>query len=137
MTWTGVAISGGVMSWAILSEISWGVNGLINASHYVFRMQLPGTLQFFAMFIVLLEAIFLAAFLHQFDSGAEGDEIPHFAHVDAIAIGVSDLGGGGDDDDLFGFEPGQHPDDTFLRVVPADDGVVNDDEGIDPFRTVP
>src|ERR1700722_4331012 len=114
-----------------------GGKRMVNAFHYILRMQVPGTLQFLAMLIIFLKTIVPATFLHQFDGGTEGDEISHFAHIDAIAIGVSDLGRGGENDDLPGFETGQHPDDAFPKSSPTHDGVVDDDEGIDTFPDSP
>src|ERR1700744_5192920 len=83
------------------------------------------------MVIQFLQAIFFPAFLQQLDRRAEGDEITQFAHIDAIAIRVADLGGGRDNDYLFRMQPGQHPDNAFLQGGSSYDGVIDDDQGID------
>src|SRR5579872_4618987 len=70
---------------------------LVDPSHYIFRMEMAGTLQFLTMLVVFLKAILASAFSHQFDGRAEGDEVPQFAHVDAVAVGVPDLRSGGYD----------------------------------------
>lgn len=69
-----------------------------------------------------------AALGEQCDGGLEGNEVAKFCHIDAVAIGVADLGGGADDDDFSRPQAVECADDALAQGCAADDAVVNDDE---------
>ena len=60
--------------------------------------------------------------------GLEGNELAHFRHVDAVAIGVTDLRSGGADDDLFRIGAGEDFENRFFQRGAAHNGVIDDDE---------
>ena len=68
------------------------------------------------------------------DGGVECDELAELGHVDAIAIRIADLRGGGADDDLRRLGAGEDFQDGFLEGRAADDGVVEDDEVVAGFH---
>ena len=96
-------------------------------------MELSVSLHFLATGIEFVEEAIQTMIFQQGDGGSEGDEVAQFAHINAIAVGVSDLGCRTDDDDLFGAESREHAYDAFLEGRTAHDGIIYDDEAIRIF----
>ena len=67
-----------------------------------------------------------AAFFDEADGRLEGDKIPQTRHVNAIAIGVTDLRCAGCDHNAFGVEAIEDAEDGSLERGAADDAVVDD-----------
>lgn len=73
-----------------------GVNFLYGVAHFS-----GGLFEFGEAFGVdFVEEGVFSAFFEKGDGGFEGDEFAEFCHVDSVAIGVANLGGGGGDDDF-------------------------------------
>src|SRR6266566_335626 len=90
-------------------------------------------MELFAFIIQLLQAILPSPVLHQLYGRTECYEIAQFAHIDAVTVGIAYLGGGGYNDDLFGFQAAEHAYDALLQSGTTDDGVIDHHEGILSF----
>ena len=85
-------------------------------------------LQLTCLLILLLEEMLHTSLLDESDSSAEGDELLHLTHIDAVVVGVADLWAARDDDDLLRTQAVEDPDDTLAKGRPTHDAVVDDDE---------
>ena len=75
---------------------------------------------------------FVAVFFMQFYGGAERGKIAEFAHINAVAIGVSDLRGGAHQDDAFGFEAVEQAQNAGFKCGSTHHRIVHDYEGVFP-----
>ena len=72
-----------------------------------------------------------ATFLQQGYAGTEGDELLQSSHVDAVEVGVADLWGTTDEDNLSWEQTVENLDNALTERGATDDGVVDDHKVVD------
>eukprot|EP00095_Tigriopus_kingsejongensis_P007456 snap_masked-scaffold293_size218662-processed-gene-1.2 protein:Tk07456 transcript:snap_masked-scaffold293_size218662-processed-gene-1.2-mRNA-1 annotation:"hypothetical protein" len=78
------------------------------------------------VFISFVQQVLLLGLFDQLYECIESYEALHFTHIYTIAIRISNLRSGGDDDDLLWLQSGQAKEDAFLQRGASDDTVVNE-----------
>ena len=71
---------------------------------------------------------FVAGFFAKRDRGLENEEFAHLGHVYPVAVRVTDLGGGGGDDEASWIGTGEDAYDGLAERGAANNGVVHNDE---------
>ena len=102
--------------------------GLVNLAHVVLQFVLGQRALADTQAVDVVDDGPLSPLDEQFNGRAEGYELVHAGHVDAVVVGIAHLGRRADEDNLARMQSVQNTYDALLQRCSAHDAVVDDDQ---------